>query len=304
MRVLLTGAAGFVGSRVARLLVREGCEVHALVRGDRRRRVEDITLSLSVESCDLLASADVGARVARIRPELCIHCAWYAVPGDYLHSRENLPHVCAGLELARALAAAGCRRLVAVGTCLEYETGPGALSEKSPTGPATLYAESKLRLFRALAQLCEQAGMGFAWPRLFYLYGPFEDERRLVPSVILALLEGRPARTTKGEQVRDFLHVDEVAAAIWAVARSEVSGPVNVGSGRPVTVRELVLEIGRIVGRPELIELGALPYAAGEPMAIWADNGRLVEECGWAPRFSLEQGLREAVEWWRRRAAR
>jgi len=194
-----------------------------------------------------------------------------------------------------------CKRLLGIGTCFEYDTAPSPLSEQSAARLATPYARSTLSLFRALEPVCADAGMGFAWARPFYLYGPGEDRRRLVPSVILALLEGRRARTTSGEQVRDFLHVDDVAQALWAVARSEVSGAVNIGSGRPVTVRELVLELGTIVGRPELIELGALPYSPGDPMSVWADNRRLVEECGWTRRVTLEQGLRDAVHWWRTR---
>ena len=245
MSVLLTGAAGFVGSRVARALLDEGCEVYAWARGDPRGRLSEGAAGLRLETVDLRETDELAARVARVRPELCIHCAWYAVPGRYLSSRENAVHVRSGLALARALAAAGCGRLVGVGTCFEYDTSLGALSEESPTKPATAYARSKLKLGRELERLSGELGLSVAWARLFYLYGPFEDERRLVPSVITSLLEGRAARTTKGEQIRDFLHVDDVAAALWAIARADVSGPVNVGSGSPITVRELVLEIGR-----------------------------------------------------------
>lgn len=301
MRVLLTGAAGFVGSHVARVLVREGHEVHAVVR-QRTDRLETVLPPPRVVRCDLTEAADVQQLVALVRPEVCIHCAWFAVPGEYLHSQQNAVQRRAGLELARALAAAGCRRFVGVGTCLEYAASDEALSETSPTGPANPYAESKLALYHALEELGQETGIGIAWARLFYLYGPHEDAKRLVPSVVLSLLEDKPARTTGGEQIRDFLHADDVARALTAIAAGDVVGAVNVASGQPVRVRDLVLRIGEILGRPELIELGAVPYPPGERMAILADNTRLIAECGWAHRFSLDEGLRDTAEWWKGRS--
>ena len=301
MRVLVTGAAGFVGSRVVRVLLRDGCEVHAWIRGDPRGRLKEVGSELHVAVFDLRDTGEIATRIADARPDLCIHCAWHTVPGEYLHSPENHAHVDIGLALARSLADAGCEHLVGVGTCFEYDTALGILSEASPTKPSTVYARSKLELQRALDVLCAREGLGFSWARLFYLFGPFEDERRLVPSVILSLLENRPARTTTGEQVRDFLHTDDVAEALWAIARHRVGGPVNVGSGRAVAVRDLVLGIGGLLGHPELIELGALPQPPGDPIAIQADNRRLVEECAWAPRMTLEQGLRATIDWWESR---
>jgi nucleoside-diphosphate-sugar epimerase len=103
--------------------------------------------------------------------------------------------------------------------------------------------------------------------------------------------------------VRDFLHVEDVAAAVLAVARSGVTGPVNVGSGEPVTVRALVETIGSIVGRPDLLAFGALPDRPGDPPFVCADNRRLVDDCGWHRSRTHAEGLRETVEWWRSRRA-
>jgi UDP-glucuronate decarboxylase len=136
---------------------------------------------------------------------------------------------------------------------------------------------------------------------LFYQYGPFEDERRLMPSVICSLLQNKTARTTKGEQIRDFLHVEDVASALWAVAQSNLTGPVNIGSGKLVTVRAIITTIAEIIGKPGLVNLGALPYGPSDPMFVCANNHRLVENTTWAPRFELEDGLRQTIEWWEER---
>jgi UDP-glucuronate decarboxylase len=302
MRVLLTGATGFIGSHVARRLVTAGCEVHALIRpGSDPWRLRDVLPSLALVPCDLFAARERLEHLDRIRPELCLHLAWYAEPGKYWTSPENLRFVSTSLELANELAGLGCKRFVGAGTCAEYDTDHGYLSEMSPILPRSLYAASKLGVWLILEQLAKETGMEVAWLRFFYQYGPYEDRRRLVPAVIRALLRGETARTTAGAQVRDMLHIEDVAAAVWAVARSNLTGPVNIGSGQPVTVRQIVEAIGRLLHRPDLLALGALPYSASEFMFVCANNRRL-RETGWTPRFDLDEGLRTTVEWWRTEA--
>lgn len=297
MRVLVTGAAGFVGSRVARALAAAELDVHAAVRGEPGPRLEGVA-GVGLERCDLTDPAAVSALVARVEPELCIHCAWIAAPGVYLTSPENATHERIAGDLAEALVAHGCARIVGVGTCFEYARSDAPLRETSPLGATTPYARAKLAALDRMQDACAGSATSLAWARLFYLYGPGEDPRRLVPSVVLSLLEGRPARTTPGEQLRDFLHVDDVAGALVAVGRSEVAGAVNIASGRPVAVRELVETLGELTGHPELVELGALPYAPGDPMVVAGDNDRLVEECGFTPHLTLADGLEETVRWW------
>ena len=302
MNIFLTGATGFIGSHLARRLVGEGHTVHALVRpGSDLWRIRDILPALRLVQGDLLAPEGVTEQLAAVQPELCLHLAWYAVPGRYLTALENLAMLSASLRLAGDLAQVGCRRLVVTGTCFEYNTDVGRLAEDSATRPRHLYSACKLALLHVLQQLSLDTGLEVAWPRVFYLYGPGEDERRLVPSVVLSLLRGQPARLTSGEQVRDFLHVADVAAAIWAVAQSGLRGPVNIGSGHPVAVRALAETIGALLQRPDLLNFGALPQAEADPPVVYADNRRLVEGADWAPRFDLEEGLRDTIHWWQER---
>jgi len=295
----VTGAAGFVGSRVTRALAAAGVEVHAVVRSEAGPRLDRV--DARVERCDLADPAAVEELVSRVRPEACIHCAWIATPGEYLTSPENSAHVLVAESLARSLAQHGCARLVGVGTCFEYEPSDEPLSEGSPLVPTTPYARAKVAACERMSAATAGSATSFAWARLFYLYGPGEDPRRLVPSVVLALLRGEAARTTPGEQRRDFLHIDDVAGALVAVARSTVTDGVNIGSGHAVSVREIVETLGTITGRAERVELGALPYAEGDPMLVEADNRRLTEECGFNPQWPLSDGLRDTVRWWSER---
>ena len=237
-----------------------------------------------------------------VRPETCIHAAWYAEPGKYLDSPQNLDSLRSSFDLIESLAKAGCKHVVGVGTCFEYAMQDTPLTEDSPTGPFTLYAAAKLAFYLVAAQRAAQLGMGLAWGRLFYLYGPYEDERRLVPAAIKALSSGREFPATTGEQVRDYLHVEDVAAGLCAMSHHRLGGVFNVSSCEPVTIAGLMRTLGELLGRPELIRLGALPPRDWDPAYVCGDNQRLRTEAHWSPRYSLRDGLAQTIEWWKKAA--
>ena len=172
------------------------------------------------------------------------------------------------------------------------------MSESTPLHPTDLYGVCKYSLSKAAEALAPIAGMSVAWARVFLVYGPSDDARRLVPSLALSLIRGEPARLTLGEQVRDVLHVEDAASALWAVARSDYVGPVNVASGVPVRVVEIARQLGDIVGRPDLLQIGALPYRPSEPQVLLADTSQLRDTIGWRPAYDLTAGLTHAVDWW------
>ncbi|HEX7526789.1 MAG TPA: NAD(P)-dependent oxidoreductase [Gaiellaceae bacterium] len=281
--MLVTGATGFVGRQALAPLAARGYEVHAV----GRREV------------DLLDPDATRRLIEELRPTHLLHFAWYAEPGAFWQSAENDRWLAASVQLLDAFAASGGMRATMAGTCAEYDwSGSGLLSEQSTAlAPSTPYGKAKSEL-RAAA---EQMSLSLGWGRIFFLYGPHEDERRLVASVTRALLAGLPARTTHGRQVRDFLHVADVGDAFAALLDSEVEGAVNIGSGEGVAVADVVQRIAAIVGRPDLVEVGALEAPPDEPPLLVADVTRLRNDVGWRPARSLDDGLRETVEWWRAR---
>ena len=295
----MTGAGGFIGSRVTRHLVGLGHDVRAVLRTSSSGRsldslggpIERVTADLFGADSSSLAKLAQGV-------DACIHLAWYAVPGQYLAAPENLACMSGSLRLLEALAAAGCRRAVFVGSCFEYDFEPGWLHEDGPVRPQSLYAAAKLSTRLLGEQAARLHSIEFTWARLFYLYGPGEDPRRLVPQVIHSLLRGEPVQLTRGVQVRDFLHVDDVASALVTLASSDVTGVVNVGSGQPVTVRQVVAELERIVEVQGLARFGTRPENPTDPPFICADSRRIASR-GCTPRHDLGQGLLDTVDWWR-----
>jgi nucleoside-diphosphate-sugar epimerase len=144
--------------------------------------------------------------------------------------------------------------------------------------------------------------MTSAWGRIFFLYGPCEHPDRLVASVIRSLLAGEPARCSHGNQIRDFLFAADVAGALVALLESDVTGPINVASGQPVALKEIVNHIGGLIGRPELIRLGAIPAAPTDTRLVVADTTRLADALAWRPAYNLEAGLTKTIDWWRAHA--
>jgi nucleoside-diphosphate-sugar epimerase len=256
--------------------------------------------SVSLFHCDLYDADAVRRLVSETRPESAIHLAWYAEPGKYWQARENLDCVRMSLSLVQTLTEAGCSRFVGAGTCAEYDWDYGFLSEDvTPLKPRSFYGICKNATREILQAFCAQVGMGFAWTRFFNLYGPMEAKERLIPYVVLTLLKGEVAKCTPGEQVRDFLHVEDAASAVWAVAKSDLSGPVNIGSGQPIKVRTIVETVAQHLKREENVALGALPTDPQEPPLLLADVRRLASGVGWKPSLSLKEGVAKTCEWWR-----
>lgn len=299
-KVLVTGATGFVGRHSLTSLSARGYEVHAVTSREKAHGFE--APGVVWHRADLMQRQEVVRLVSGVRPSHLLHFAWYAVPGKYWTSPENLRWVQASLDLVRAFKEAGGERVVAAGSCAEYEWGnERPCSEAStPLRPATLYGACKHGLRLMIEAYSRQEGLSAAWGRLFFLYGPHEHPDRLVPSVIRSLLRGEEACCTHGRQVRDILHVVDVADAFAALLDSNVEGAVNIASGRAVVLRDVINEIGVKLASQNLIRLNAIAAPASEPRVIAAETSRLNDEVGWHPRRELSVGLDETIAWWRK----
>ncbi|MDQ3998006.1 MAG: NAD-dependent epimerase/dehydratase family protein, partial [Gemmatimonadota bacterium] len=238
-RVLVTGATGFVASRALPLLVDRGFEVHAV---SRARRAAEVPVAW--HTADLLEPGAADALVSAVRPTHLLHFAWVTTPGEYWTTPENVEWVEASLRLVRAFAAADGTRAVFAGSCAEYDWSYGICVEgTTPLGPRRLYGVCKNSLREIVDAFGPASGLSTAWGRVFFLYGPGEHPARLVPSVARALLAGVEARCSDGHQIRDFLHVDDVAAAFVRLLESDVRGPVNIASGTGTSVRDVVAQL-------------------------------------------------------------
>jgi nucleoside-diphosphate-sugar epimerase len=229
-----------------------------------------------------------------------LHLAWFVEPGKLITDASTLAWVAASLDLIRAFREAGGERCVVSGSCYEYDWRYGFCAEDvTPCEPDTLYGAAKDSLRRTFLAYGATSGLSGAWGRAFFMYGPRENPARLVSSVILSLLKGTPAKSSHGLQVRDYLHIQDVADGLVALFASPAKGAYNIAAGTPVTIREIVELLGKITGRGDLLQIGALPARANDAPLVLGDTRRTLADTGWKPALSLEAGLSATVEWWR-----
>jgi nucleoside-diphosphate-sugar epimerase len=309
-RVLVTGAGGFIGRHSIEPLCAAGYEVHAVLSNKAVRAHEAIPTAhrgAHVHHADLLDPAAISALIEAVHPTHLLHFAWIATPGIYGSSAENYRWLAAGRHLLRCFHGGGGVRAVMAGSCAEYDWSRVEVCRERTSALAcdsgeaiSAYAECKTAMHRELEDFGRAQGLSTAWGRVFLQFGPHEHPQRLVASVIIDLLLGREALCTHGRQIRSFLHVADVGAAFAAVLESGLEGPVNIGSGGSISIAELLGRIAQQTGRPELLKLGARDSMSAEPAILVPDIERLRHEVGWSPRLTLDEGLADAVDWWRR----
>ncbi len=267
VHILLTGGSGFVGRQILRSLKARGHRVSVTLRPGKALP-EGFVADAVIETPDLFAGNEDWWAARLAGADVVIHSAWYVEPGKYLDSPKNLDCVAGTLALARGAVAAGVRHLIGVGTCMEYRLPSDHLDITQPLEPATLYAAAKLSLYHLLGTYLAKTDMRFSWCRLFYLYGEGEYPARLVPYVRSQLAKGEIVKLSAGTQLRDFLDVAEAGGMIAHVADTGQTGPINICSGRAITIRQLVEGIADEYGRRDLLEFGTAAIHPSDPAAV------------------------------------
>lgn len=278
MTLLVTGASGFIGRAVLALLKQRGHEVTAV---QHRWRDE--------AALDGVLPADVDA---------CLHLGWYADARDYLTNESESAHSAAStLMLAEALLKRGCTRIVVAGTSAEYAPAVRAHVEDDVLAPQSVYGKAKVETYRRLCNSLEDR-VSLGWARIFNVTGPGEQPTRLLPHVARSVLAQRRVSLSAGEQVRDFLHVDDVAAGLVSMLDAGVNGPINVSRGTGVSVRHVVTALAGRLGGENLLDFGAIPRSPADPDHVVGDSSQL-RSLGWKPAYSLQVTLDATAEYWR-----
>jgi nucleoside-diphosphate-sugar epimerase len=253
-RILITGANGFVGRQIIRSLDTIGVDLIPVVRDGKSHEFSSLSnVKKIITSKDIFLEDEVWWEEQCKDVDVVIHAAWYVEAGKYQDSTKNIDCLIGSLKLAKGAAKAGVNRFLGLGTCAEYDHTQGKLTTETPLKPLTTYATTKASLFITLSEWLPRQSVNFSWIRLFYLYGEGENATRLIPYVRSQISQGKFVDLTSGDQIRDFMDVVEVGQQIAKISLSKQIGPINLCSGNPVTVRQLVEKIADEYGRKDLL---------------------------------------------------
>ncbi|MHA6963340.1 NAD-dependent epimerase/dehydratase family protein [Zobellella denitrificans] len=287
MRVLLTGATGFIGRHLLEALQQRGIDTLTLGRHRPSGTGDFIQADLLRDNLSLLLK---GCEASHL-----LHLAWYTEPGQFWHSPLNNDWQRASQRLAQAFIAQGGQHLVAAGSCAEYDWSQGHCQEdETPLHPASLYGHAKNTTRQTYEELCRRYQVRFAWGRVFFPYGPGEPAGKLLPSVHHALLGRQPAFAINTQACRDYIHVSDVAGAFLTLLTSQAQGAYNIASGQPVRLAELIERMAAALNRDPGPLLSLSVSRPGEAPLLSGAINKLTR-LGWHCHTSLTQGLHTLI---------
>lgn len=265
-KVIVTGATGFVGRHLIPLLLEKGYIVIAVARDSNKAKKFDWFAKVQFVAIDLYKEQ---LNLPNCYDFKLIHLAWGGLPNykANFHFEVNLKK---DYEFIKKLVGQGVAQVLVTGTCAEYGMQNGPLASTTQTSPNTAYALAKDCLRKFLELLSNESPFTLQWARLFYMYGEGQNSRSVLPQLDSAIDSGRAGfDMSGGEQIRDYLSVDDVAKSILELFESESKGTFNICSGKPITVRRLVDERIKQRGANIKLNLGYYPYPDYEPLAFW-----------------------------------
>lgn len=307
LRCFVTGATGFIGSHLVRALLRKRHRVTALIRpGANTRRISDCLRGIEVIEGDLDQIASLAAKIPQPGFDAVFHLAWAGVTAGHRNDPKQITwNINRSLELWSLIQASGCGTWISIGSQAEYGLHSDAIREDTPTTPVTAYGTAKLALSLLTSRLCSMVGMRLVWLRLFSTYGPDDDNEHMVPSLILALFRGERYPLTPGEQMWDFLFIDDVISALVAAAELQhVQGVFNLASGIPGRLRDFFTIVRDSIDKELTLGIGDLPYRPDQIMHLEGDATRFRETSGWAPSIGWPEGVKATVDWYKMKANR
>lgn len=300
MKILLTGASGFIGAAVCEELLAHGHEVAALVRGGEHWRLGPARQSMSMIVADLAQRATWEEPVRAFAPDGVAHLAWTGVRGADRDDPRQVANIAWTADLLEVCQECGTSTFLGAGSQAEYGPKRAAITESDATAPTTLYGETKLAAGRIGARIAQARGMRHVWMRIFSIYGEGDHPHWLIPYLIGTMLRGERPSLTAGEQLWDFLHIRDAAAAMRiALENPQAKGVYNLGSGLAPPLRQTIETIRDLIDPSTALGWGEIAYRPDQVMILQADIAR-IKMIGWEPAITLAEGLARSVEWYRR----
>lgn len=300
MKIFVTGSTGFIGRNAVKVLAERDHNLMLLVRSEE----DNSEVSYYSNDADFVVGdlSDIERwkdSLNNFGPEVVLHLAWEGLP-DYSQQicRRNFKY---GVDLFTAAAEAGCKSLVCTGSCWEYKNRIGMLNEDAEVETGETFAAIKNSLRLTGKAISSEVGMDLYWIRLFYVYGPRQKESSLIPHVIRSLLAGEIPLVKNPDNRNDFVYVCDVAEGIADIVEKQPGGSIyNIGSGYSSSVADIIAQVYKAITAVTNRVSMQLPEITdhGKGDDFWADISRMGKDAGWSPKHSLEDGIRETVNYY------
>jgi nucleoside-diphosphate-sugar epimerase len=296
MRVLVSGASGFLGSWIVRSLISDH-EVCALVRKTSNLRNLELLEKLQIR---FIESDFLGDFILESNFDVLIVNDWWGVGNEYRNHQNQFQNVDRILNLVCLAVDNGVKTIIGVGS--QAELGPvlSDIADDEPDNPTTLYGEAKIRTRELIQKILLGSDIRFVWMRIFSTYGPLDEGSWFIPNTIMSLDQNIPMRMTKGEQEWSYLHAHDLGEAFkMVIGDSKIIGVVNVGNTQTIKISEVAAIIGRVLDRENLLEFGAIEYRPDQVMRLQPTCKKLTS-LGWRPQISFEEGIKQTINWFQR----
>jgi dTDP-6-deoxy-L-talose 4-dehydrogenase (NAD+) len=278
MKILVTGATGFIGSHLIHELLKDKSnQIVATSRSVNKAKTFDWFSKVEYIEYDLNNNLDINLHNFFGKPDQLIHLAWDSLSNyrDSSHIEVTLPRHC---NFIKSIVVGGLKDVIIVGTCFEYGMIEGCLNEEIKVKPDNPYAVAKDALRKFIIGLKEKHDFTYKWIRLFYMYGEGQSKTSLIYLLDQAIKnKDKEFNMSGGEQIRDFLPINEVVRNINLIANQDVyiNQSINCCSGKPISIKNLVEGYLKEKQYKIKLNLGFYPYPDYEPMEFWGDNSKL-----------------------------
>ena len=286
-KIFLTGGTGLIGKETIPFLLKENFEIYALTIGE-----EQTSSDVKYVKANLFDKNEIDKLLSEIKPEYLLHYAWLST--GLFNDNSNFDFLTSSIDLLKSFVKYGGRRVVMAGTYAEYGYHNEILKETMPAEPINIYSQCKDFVHQIAEAYCKNNNISFGWGRIFSAFGKEKDPRRLTSDVINHLKADEVVIIRSGSLIRDYIYTKDIAAAFVAFLLSDVTGTVNICTGKETSIHDYVMKIARTMNKENLVVFNE--QSSPQQVRVVGDSTRLNKEVGFTPKYTIDEAIKEILE--------